>query len=165
LDQEHQVSKKITEHFIPALLALVVFFSALPFIESIMRLRSTAQEAITWHGVEVITKTVKPGDVLELVYMLTVNKQCPADLRGFIVAPDGSVPIRLPTIVGGYARPSNDQSQVRVRIPIPKTSDPGLAPLTSGKYTYRTMATRYCHDGVENDNAIPDAQFNLDVAP
>jgi hypothetical protein len=159
------VSNKIKVHFIPALLALVVFFSALPFIESIMRLRSIAQEAITWHGVEVITKTVKPGDILELVYTLTVNKQCPADLRGFIIAPDDSVPVRFPTIVGGYARPSEAQSQVRVRIPIPKTSDPGLAPLTSGEYTYRTMATRYCHDGVENDNAIPDAKFSLEVSP
>jgi len=30
-----------------------------------------------------------------------------------------------------------------------------------GPYTYRTLATRYCPDGVEEDNEIPEAHFVL----
>lgn len=152
-------------HLVPALLALVVFFSTLPFIESAIRIHSRTIPAIEWHGVNVVTGTVKPGEVLELVYTLTVNKQCPADLRAFMVAPDGTVPVRIPTIAGGYARPSDAPVDVRVKIPIPKTADPGLGPLQSGLHTYRATATRYCPDGVEDDNSIPDATFMLEVDP
>lgn len=119
--------------------------------------------AITWHGVEVISGTVKPGDVLTLVYTATINKQCPSDLRGFLVAPDGTVPVRLPITNGGYSRPSDGPINIRVSILIPKTSDPGLAPLVSGIYTYRAVATRYCPDGVEEDSTIPDALVDLQV--
>lgn len=157
--------KKITAHLAPALLALVVFFTTLPFMESLLRINSRVTEAITWHGVEVITKAVKPGGELELIYSATINKQCPSDLRGFFVAPDGSVPIRMPPVAGGYARPSDDPVEIRVRLAVPEKSDPGLAPLVSGEYTYRATATRYCPDGVEDDNDIPEAKFQLEVMP
>jgi hypothetical protein len=150
-------------HAVPALLALVVFMTVLPFLDSAMKFRGRAQAAIDWHGVEVITKKVKPGDVLEIVYSATINKQCPSDLRGFVVAPDGSVPIRLPTLAGGYTKKSDGKTEVRVKIPLPMQSDIGLAPLKSGEYIYRTLATRYCPDGVEDDASIPDAKFTLEV--
>jgi hypothetical protein len=166
MDQEHKAMRIfIQRHTIPALLACLVFFTTLPFVESVLRFNSRAQAAITWRGVEVISKTLKPGEILELVYTLTVNKQCPSDLRAFIVAPDGTVPIRFPTIAGGYARPSEVPTHVRVKIPISKEADPGLAPLTSGLHIYRVTATRYCPDGVEQDNNIPDAKFQLEVTP
>jgi hypothetical protein len=130
-----------------------------------IRIHHRSQPAITWHGVEVVNDVVRPGGLLEVIYSLTVHKQCPADLRGFIVAPDGSVPIRLPTLAGGYAQPSESIVKVRVKLPVPLQSDPGLAPLQSGQHTYRTIATRYCPEGVEQDNNIPDATFSLEVDP
>jgi hypothetical protein len=165
MDQEHQVSLFVRLHLIPAILAAIMFFTTLPFLESLFRIYNKSGPAIKWHGVNVVTKTVRPGEVLELVYTVTVNRQCPSDLRAFIVAPDGTVPIRIPTIAGGYARPSNAPTDVRVKVPISKTSDPGLAPLQSGTHIYRAVATRYCPDGVEQDNSIPDATFTLEVDP
>lgn len=153
----------VRAHFIPALLALLVFFTLTPFVESIIRLNARATSAIDWQGVKVVTPVVAPGGVLEIVYTAVVNKQCPADLRGFLVAPDDTVPVRFPVIAGGYRAPTGGPIPIRVKIVIPRFSDPGLAPLTSGKYRYRTLATRYCADGTEDDHSIPDAVFMLEV--
>ena len=155
----------VRAHTIPALLACLVFFSTLPFIESILRIRSATSAAIDWHGVEVISKVARPGDDLEVVYSATINKQCPSDLRAFLVAPDGTVPVRYPTVAGGYARPADLPVEIRVKVKVPETSDPGLAQLRSGEYVYRATATRYCPDGVGTDNSIPDAPFTLEVEP
>jgi hypothetical protein len=144
---------------------VLAVFTVLPFIESIMRVQSRAQAAIEWHGVEVVTEVVKPGGTLELVYSATINKQCPSDLRGFFVAEDGTVPVRFPTVAGGYARPSVEPVEIRVKLAVPEKADPGLAPFVSGEYTYRAVATRYCPDGVEDDAGIPDATFQLEVTP
>jgi hypothetical protein len=165
MDQEHPMKKNITVHLVPAVLALLVFFTTFPFLDSVLRINSRATNAITWHSVEVANKVVRPGDTIELIYSATINKQCPTDLRGFFVAPDGSVPIRLPTLAGGYTRPSDGPVEIRVNVFTPKQSDAGLPPLKSGEYTYRVIATRYCPDGVEDDNGIPDARFQLYVGP
>jgi hypothetical protein len=157
------MSLKIMQHGVAAMLALIVFFTSLPFIETVLRGVDRQTSAIEWHGVEAVTKTVRPGDFLEIVYSATVNKQCPADLRGFLVADDGTVPVRYPVVAGGYSRPSDDPVEIRVRIKIPETADPGLAPLHSGGYIYRTLATRYCPGGAEEDGGIPDVRFNLKV--
>jgi hypothetical protein len=157
------VSLKIMQHATAALLALLVFFTSLPFLETVVRGIDRQTLAIEWHGVEVVTKTVRPGDFLEVVYGATVNKQCPADLRGFLVAEDGTVPVRYPIVAGGYSKPSADPVEIRVKVKVPETADPGLAPLHTGEYIYRTLATRYCPDGVEEDIGVPDARFNLEV--
>jgi hypothetical protein len=159
------MSLKIMQHGVAALLALIAFFTSLPFLETVFRGIDRQTSAIEWHGVEVVTKTVRPGDFLEIVYGATVNKQCPADLRGFLVADDGTVPVRYPVVAGGYSRPSDEPVEIRVRIKVPETADPGLAPLHDGEYIYRTLATRYCPDGVEEDSGVPDARFNLEMAP
>lgn len=156
---------RMKEHILPAIMAVLVFFVTVPFVESVFRFYSHYQPAVEWHGVEVISKVVRPGDNLELLYSATINKQCPSDLRAFFIAPDGSVPVRLPPVAGGYARPSDEEVEIKVKVMVPKTSDPGLAPLVSGEYTYRAIATRYCPDGVEDDNDIPDAKFHLEVIP
>jgi hypothetical protein len=161
MDQEHKMKLFVQLHLIPALLAVIVFFTTLPFIESAMRLNSRAEAGVDWHGVKTITRVLKPGDTLEMIYLATINKQCPSDIRGFIVAPDGSVPVRFPTVAGGYTRPSDGPVEIRVRIPIPRQSDGGLEPLKSGEYIYRSTVTRYCPDGVEDDNLIPDVPFTL----
>lgn len=153
----------IISHAFPAILAVLVIFTTFPFIESVLRIYSRNIAAVQWHSVEVITKQVRPGDNLELLYSATIQKQCPSDLRGFIVAADGSVPIHFSTVAGGYARPSDAPVESRVKIKLPEHSDPGLAPLESGEYTYRANATRYCPDGIEFDNAIPDATFSMAV--
>jgi hypothetical protein len=154
---------RILPHIVPALLALIAFFTTLPFIEAALRIHSSAQAAVEWHGVEVISKVVRPGDNLELTYSATINKQCPSDLRAFIVAEDGTVPVRYPTVAGGYTRPSVEPVEIKVRVKVPPHADPGLADFISGEYVYRTTATRYCPDGVEIDNDIPDAPFRLEV--
>lgn len=159
------MKRAIASHAVPALLACIVFFTTLPFVESLARFHERSRTAIDWHGVEVISRVVRPGGELELVYSATINKQCPSDLRGFFVAADGTVPIRLPTVAGGYARPSAKPVEIRVKLSVPEKSDPGLAALQSGEYTYRAIATRYCPDGVEDDNDIPDAKFQLEVMP
>jgi hypothetical protein len=157
------MSHKIMQHGVAAMLALIAFFTSLPFIETVLRGVDRQTSAIEWHGVEVVTKTVRPGDFLEIVYSATVNKQCPADLRGFLVADDGTVPVRYPVVAGGYSRPSDGPVEIRVKIKIPETADPGLAPLHDGEYIYRTLAARYCPGGVEEDGGIPDVRFNLKV--
>jgi hypothetical protein len=163
MDSGDKVSLKIMQHSVAATLALLVFFTSLPFIEAVLRRAERHTEAIDWHGVNVVTKNVKPGDLLEIVYGATINKQCPADLRGFLVAEDGTVPVRFPVVAGGYSKPSDGPVEIRVKIKIPPAADPGLAPLRDGEYVYRTLVTRYCPDGVQEDVGVPDARFNLEV--
>lgn len=153
------MKKAIIGNLIPALLAIIVFCVSLPFYESAARLFRTHTRAVEWDGVRVITPTVGPGGVLELAYRAKINKQCPSDLQGFLIEEDGSVPVRLPLVAGGYRPPGDDFEEIRVKIQVPFTSDPGLAPLRAGKYTYRAIATRYCTEGVEQDREIPDATF------
>lgn len=150
-------------HFIPAVLALIFVFTALGFYGQIKTIYRSTTPAIEWQGVEVITQTVRPGETLDVVYTAVINKQCPADLRGFLIAPDGTVPVRFPVVAGGYSKPSEGPIKISVSIGIPTAADPGLRPLSSGPHTYRTIATRYCPEGVEEDSAVPDAPFNLSV--
>jgi hypothetical protein len=150
-------------NFIPAMLALIVFFTTLPFVESVLRLYARSIPAVEWYSVQVVSPIVRPGDILEIIYTVRVNRQCPSDLRGFLVAEDGSVPVRFPTVAGGYTEPSEEPHEVRVKIPIPRKADGALGPLEKGSYVYRTTATRYCPEGVEQDDDIPDAPFILEI--
>jgi hypothetical protein len=163
MDQERPMKKKLTAHIIPALLALIVFFTTAPFVESMLRFNSRQTAAIDWKSVKTLTPTVRPGEVLSVAYSATINKQCPSDLRGFLVAPDGTVPVRFPVVAGGYRIPSDGPVDIPVKVVIPRTSDPGLAPLVSGQYVYRSLATRYCADGVEEDHSVPEAKFFLEI--
>ena len=153
----------VKNHIIPALLAAIMFIVTLPFIESIMRYYNSYSPAIEWKSARAVTPMARPGGVLEIEYVMRVNRQCPSDLRGFLVAPDGTVPVRMPTTTGGYTRPSYEWRKVPVKILIPEKSDNGLAPLESGEYRYRTVATRYCPEGVEQDAHITDVYFTLEV--
>jgi len=153
----------VERHFLPALMALLLLLVTITSGEQIRKWWTQSTTAIQWQGVEVITKTVQPGGILTVEYTAIVNKQCPSDLRGFIVASDGSSPIRFPVVAGGYTKPSPDPITIRVAVTIPPVSNGGLAPLRSGPHIYRTMATRFCPDGVEEDNSIPDAPFILEV--
>ncbi len=155
----------VSRHFVPAMLAVMFLFVILPFFESASRIVKSYERAIDWGHVEVLTPTIRPGDTLELIYRSTINKQCPSDIRGFLVAEDGSVPVRFPTVAGGYAKPADEETPTRVNIMIPMQSDSGLSPLKSGRYIYRSISTRYCPDGIEDDNATPDAAFYLEVQP
>lgn len=151
----------IIRNIVPATLAIIMFMVTLPFYESAARLLAHQSDAIEWQGVRVIDPVVEPGGTLELVYSARINKQCPSDLQGFLVEEDGSVPVRFPVVTGGYRPPADDVEEIRVKLQIPLTSDPGLAPLRAGRYTYRAIATRYCIDGVEQDHSIPSATFTL----
>jgi hypothetical protein len=151
----------IQRHALPAAIALILLFVAVNFGELMHRQWNASTPAIEWHGVEVITKIVKPGEILVIEYSATVNKQCPSDLRSFIIAEDGSAPVRFPITIGGFSRPSSEKIKIKVSVIIPPVSDPGLAPYKSGIHFYRTAATRYCPDGIEEDSTIPDAPFYL----
>lgn len=153
----------IKGHFLPAVLAIVLFVAFLNGVGQIGDWVDRRTPAISWQGVETMTQTVSPGGVLTVEYTATINKQCPSDLRSFIEAPDGTVPIRFPVVAGGYAKPTEEPRKIRVSVTIPGAEDSGLAPLRSGVHTYRTVATRYCPEGVEEDTSVPDAKFHLEV--
>jgi hypothetical protein len=150
-------------HILPAVLALILLAVTINSIETGRVWWSRSAYAIDWHDGKALTPKVSAGGVLTAEYTATVNKQCLTDLRGFIVAEDGTVPVRMPLVAGGYSRPSEGPIKIRVGITIPPTSDGGLAPLKSGPHIYRTLATRYCPDGVEEDSRIPDVPFMLEV--
>jgi hypothetical protein len=158
------MTKAIRDHFVPALLAVIVFFVTLPFVETVMRYYTRLVPPIDWHSVKVISKSVSPGDELELIYIATVNKQCPSELRSFLIAEDGSAPVRFPPRLGGYTSPSMGKPvDIPVKVLIPQSGEFVVGKLTSGKYTYRTIGLRYCPDGMVQDVKIPDATFYLNV--
>jgi hypothetical protein len=150
-------------HILPALLAAIMVFTIVPFIVSVLHLRDAFGPAVSWHGVTVTTPVVAPGSVLGIVYRATINRACPSDIRGFLVAPDGTVPVRFPTVFGGYTLPADGPVDIKVSILIPQRADVGLAPLGDGDYVYRVLVTRYCPAGVEHDHFVPDARFTLRV--
>jgi hypothetical protein len=157
------MSKTLYGHIIPALLAaLVVMVMALSGERLWSRL-GWQSPAIEWQGVEVLTPTVRPGGILTMVYTARVNRQCPSDLRGFIIDGNGATPVRFPVVIGGYTRPSDEPVKIRVSIMVPLRSDAGLAPYHPGPHIYRTTAMRYCPEGFEADVRIPDAPFTLEV--
>ena len=155
------MKKFISTNWLPATLAVIVLMVTITGGEQISRWWVRFKPPIDWQSVEVLTPEVRPGDELRLVYTRTVNRTCPADLRGFLIAKDGSAPVRFPIVAGGYAKPTDGPETVLVKIAIPKTSDPGLGALLPGPYVYRTLATRYCPEGVEEDNDIPEAYFTI----
>ncbi len=149
----------------PPVIALLLAMAAINSADVIHKWWDSRGPAITWHGVTATPKTVRPGDSLDVIYTATVHRQCPSDIRGFIFAPDGTVPVRFPVVSGGYSRPAESRTEIRVRVVIPDRSDPGLAPLRSGPHIYRNLVTRYCPSGIEIDAAVPDVPFNLEVLP
>lgn len=153
----------VSGNIVPAMLALLIVMVMALSGEQLNRLWLGSRPAVEWQGVRVITPTVRPGDILSLEYSAIINKQCPSDLRGFIIAEDGSAPVRFPIVTGGYSKPAHQSVKIRVNITIPKAADGGLASFRSGPHAYRTMATRYCPGGVEEDDRIPDAHFMLEV--
>lgn len=149
--------------FLPPFAALLLAMAAINSADVLSKWWAGSGPAVEWQGVEVLTKTVRPGGQIEMIYTARIHRQCPAELRGFIVAHDGTVPVRYPVVSGGYTEPSPDPVKIRVSITMPLRADLGLSPLRSGNYVYRTLATRYCPSGVETDSAVPDVPFFLEV--
>lgn len=147
----------------PPLLGLVLALTAISSGDVLSKWWAGTGPAVEWRGVEVLTKTVHPGGTLSMVYTAVINRQCPAELRGFVVAEDGTVPIRLPPVSGGYTEVSPDPVRVRVSLTMPAKEDAGLARLQSGDYVYRAVSTRFCPNGVEVDNDVPDVKFYMEV--
>lgn len=147
----------------PPILGFMLAIAAIQMSPSLWGWWNSTGAAIEWVGVTVHTPVVKPGETLRITYRAIVHRSCPADLRGFVIAPDGTFPVRFPTVRGGYTQPSESETDIPVSIPIPPMADPGLEPLRSGPHIYRTVATRYCPYGFEEDYQIPDARFQLEV--
>lgn len=152
------------DRFLPPVLAILLALVALNSADTIRKWWVGAGPAVQWQGVEVMTQTVKPGGQIEAVYSAIIRRQCPSEVRGFVVdASNGTVPVRFPVVWGGYVMPDPEPVKIRVSITMPRSSDPGLAPLRAGKHVYRTLVTRYCPTGVEADNLVPDVPFFLEV--
>lgn len=157
------MKKIVVKNVIPFLLALIMFMTTLPFFESIMRLLDQYEPAVEWEGYYLIDKTVKPGGSLHIVYRAQINKQCPAEIRSFLISADGSAVVRFPVLSGGYTRPVHGTVDIPVTIKIPFSADAGLEEFRSGYYIYRTSITRFCPEGIEEDNGTPDVTFYLDT--
>ena len=153
----------IRNNLVPALLAMIIFIVTLPFVESLHRLYDQTVPAIEWYSGRAVNSPVRPGEVLHIVYKAKINKQCPSDIRSFIRAEDGSVPVRFPVLAGGYTPPTKDVVDIKVNIQIPLVTDFGLEPFKSGKHEYQSLVTRYCSSGVEQDSNVPSIPFMLEV--
>ena len=119
--------------------------------------------AIKWIDARVLTPVVAPGETLKIAYRSIVNKQCPSELRTFILAADGSSPVRFPPLAGGYSHASDTVRDIQVSILIPLEPDASQPKWVDGEYIYRTTAMRFCGDSVQIDNDIPDVAFRLAV--
>lgn len=150
-------------NILPAMVALLLAMVAINSTDVIHKWWEKRGPAIVWYGVSISPETVRPGDVMQITYTANVNRQCPADIRGFIFAPDGSVPVRFPVAAGGYTRPTDGPDEITVDLVMPLKSDPGRSPLRSGRHVYRNLITRYCPSGVEIDANVPDVPFYLEV--
>jgi hypothetical protein len=147
----------------PPAIASILFLVALNSADVLTKWWVGMGPAVKWQGVDVVSKIVHPGGTIEVVYTAMIQRQCPSELRGFVVAPDGTVPVRFPPVSGGYTPPNEEPVNIRVSVTMPKASDSGLSKLQSGEHVYRTVATRFCQNGVEVDNDVPDAKFFLEV--
>lgn len=155
---------RLNGHAWPAIIGFMVALALIQLSPNLWNWWNSTGRAIEWRGVIVHTPVVRPGGTLKLTYTAIVNRSCPADLRGFIVAPNGTYPVRFPVIRGGYTPPSDGELvEIPVEVQIPATSDSGLPPFVSGPHIYRTAATRYCPYGFEDDWNVPDAEFMLEV--
>lgn len=120
------------------------------------------EPTISWISAKALKPEVTVGGVLEIEYMALIRKQCPSDLRSFLLNETTDVAAyRFPDQSGGYRREDRSPQIWRVKIVI---SDPppgsGFPPLEPGDYRYRTTAIRYC-DRIELDSSIPDVVFKL----
>lgn len=155
---------RLADVYLPPIAALVLAMMAINSADVIRKWWEGKTPAVEWRGVEVITKEVKPGGQIEAIYTAVVHRQCPSDIRGFILDSDGSVPVRFPVLWGGYTEPSDKPIKVRVSVTMPRHADAGLEELKSGPHIYRTLVTRYCPHGTETDNKMPDVPFYLEVS-
>ena len=116
--------------------------------------------AIIWHSVKVLTPDVEVGGELVLEYSASVNEQCPAEIRSFLREGDGSVVARWIT-AGGYTPVSTGRRSIVVRIKIDDDQSKQFPALKDGPHTYEVTAIRFCPGGLEIDNLIPPAKFNV----
>ena len=151
------------QHLLPASIALILTILIVNSSTFWRDIYYRTIRCITWGEAVLATPVVAPGETLKITYQVKVNKQCPSDLRTFIMAPDGSAAVRFPPIFGGYNRASGEWQEIKVSVVVPPTPDPSQPNWIEGDYIYRTIATRYCPEGVEVDAAVPDVPFRLKV--
>lgn len=159
------MARLIKQHAIAAALALIIFLTALPFIQSIMFYVNEEGPAYEWFSARVLTPVVRPGETLKFEYTRIHRHQCPADLRRYIVRPaDDEILVRFPVITGGGRLPEEKPKTVEFEAVIPPMMD-NNKPWVSGEYIYRMTAVRFCNNSIEYDTKVPDVRFTLKVEP
>jgi len=130
--------------------------------KAVDRALAPAHPPIEWLSAKALTPQVKVGGTLEMEYTAKVNRQCPADLRAFLLDTDTDTAVyRFPDAAGGYRRASETPQMFTVRVLIENpplgSAFPALKP---GVYVYRTTAIRYC-ERIVLDSSIPDVRFEI----
>ena len=156
------MTTRLYQHLIAATLAVLVFLTTLPFIDSVLRYTEDEGPAIEWKSAKTLTPVVRPGGLLEFEYTRQHIYQCPADLRRFIMTPNEDIKARLPVIPGGARMAEDTVKTVQSSVRLPLTTDSG-DPWTSGPYLLRMTAVRFCKHEIQYDTSIPDVFFIIDA--
>jgi hypothetical protein len=156
------MTTRLYQHLIAATLAVIVFMTTLPFIDSVLRYAEDDEPAIAWRSARVLTPVVRPGDLLKYEYTRQHLHQCPADLRRFIMTPNEDIVVRFPVIPGGARSAEDEVKTVQSSVRLPPMLDSG-APWTSGPYLLRMTAVRFCKTAIQYDTSIPDVFFTVDA--
>jgi hypothetical protein len=174
----HTIKRKLIDVSIPATVGVIMLFATYHIIAKVMAEISNIAEdaasravekapakidpAIEWLSAKAITPEVRVGGVLEVEYSAVIRRQCPADLRAFLLDEDlDTAAYRFPDQAGGYRQASPRPQTFRIKVNIvDPPSGSGFPPLVPGNYKYRATAIRYC-DRIELDSQIPDATFRI----
>lgn len=150
-----------TWHIVSAVKQEILAISADAANKAVTIALASVDPPIEWISGRALTPEIKVGDTLEIEYKALIKKQCPADVRSFLLDDSDSAVYRFPDQPGGYRRANPEPQTIVVKI---KINDPpigsGLPPLEPGSYVYRSNAVRYCERFILDSN-IPDVHFKL----
>lgn len=91
---------------------------------------------IVAHSVQVLTPTVRAGEVARFVYTMHRNRTCPATINGFWIDDTGRAVARLDSVPGGYGKVGDVQTPVDIR-----------TPAVLGRLAYRSYMFSICETG------------------
>jgi hypothetical protein len=87
-------------------------------------------------SVEVLTPTVKAGEMARFLFTMHRDRTCPATISGFWIDESGKAVERLPIVAGGYGRVGDVKTPVDIR-----------TPQVTGRMAYRSHMFSICESG------------------